>query len=200
MTLTALLAYLDHCAPGSCLTTYATSAALECIYHPIAITQLAVAGSVMSSSYQLSGRMVSALTQAVQTFRKVACSSSNPKMQLPKSILLLIEGILSQQKHPNYPVAFTGLANPSSIASAMLPSLKDQINSSLSEDALGMPNDASLQDHSATRNLAVDMNAAYYFDPSLLPTPFLDNGRAFDFIGNDFFPSGYDLELEQSSL
>ncbi|KAH8702971.1 hypothetical protein GQ44DRAFT_831644 [Phaeosphaeriaceae sp. PMI808] len=197
MTLAALFAYLDCCAPGSCLTTYATSAALECIYHPIAIVQLAVANSMLSSC-RLSDRMIATLTEATQIFRKATCGSSNPKMQLPRSTLALIEGILNHQKQQNHPLAPTSQARSPSAAPAALPSLKDQLSSRQSDYALGVPNDVALHDQPSARDPVADFNAPYIFDSSLLPTLFLDNGRAFDFIGNDFFPSGYDMDLEPS--
>jgi hypothetical protein len=141
--------------------------------------------------------MIATLTEAVQIFRKNIHGNSNPKMQLPRSIIPLIEGILNQQKHPDCLGAPDSQPHSPSAAPAALPSLKDQLSSSQSDYAFGVPNDATVHDRFSAREL-VDIDTSYFLNPSLLAPAFPDNGRAFDFIGNDFFPSGYEMDLEPS--
>lgn len=128
--------------------------------------------------------MIASIAHAVQTFQNAVQNNPKSKTQLVEIVLPLIEGILSQQKHASQLVT-PAKAIPATNSFA-LPSLKDQLCGGLSESSSQISNEISSQFSIPAGNLAVDMDAAYCFDPSSLPDPFADGNRPFDF-ANDLF-------------
>ncbi|KAH7077316.1 hypothetical protein FB567DRAFT_147979 [Paraphoma chrysanthemicola] len=195
-TLKSLAAYLDT-KPYNCLSIVITSTMLECIYHLIVVTQHAMSQET-NRTLQLPGHILDALTSCVQALHRTAGSALNPRPQLSRHVLSLVEGVLSRQRcrAQGDPVGPKAIPSPAvqptpqpSIASPIMLTSSDQIINHLSNNIPQSPEAMVFQAH-AEENILTEANDtfSYSFGPGLLPASFANSAAMFDPYEPHLFP------------